>query len=196
MAADVAEAPKPQSDHEGSAPAKGKSKKKILIGGIIFVVVAVQAVVTYLLIPHSSSSSAGHKPAEKEHGAASAHESDHGHDHGHEPEIGEGDVAEVSLGSFSFSNGTAVPGVIIHVDFKLSAVTAAKQAASLEGQVKVHDARIRQAVNKIVRGSNLEELNDPNLHAIKRSIREEINRLLRKSYVNEVVITDVRTIEQ
>src|SRR5258708_35150885 len=119
MAADVAEAPKPQSDHEGSSPAKAKSKKKLLIGGIVMVVVAVQAVVTYLLIPHPSSSDAGHKPAEKEHAASSGHEPDHGL----EVEANEGDVAEVALGSFSFSNGTAVPGVIIHVDFKLSAVT-------------------------------------------------------------------------
>ena len=196
MAADVAEAPKAHAEqHDSSSAGKGKSKKKLLIGAIVLVVVLVQGVVTYLLIPHASSSDAGHKPAEKEHGAAAAHEPDHGH-HGHDAEPHEGDVAEVSLGNFSFSNGVAVPGVILHVDFKLTAITAAKQAASLESQVKVHDARIRQAVNKIVRGSNLEELNDPNMHAIKRSIREEVNRLLRKSYVNEVVITDIRTIEQ
>jgi hypothetical protein len=60
----------------------------------------------------------------------------------------------------------------------------------------MHTARIRQAVNKIVRSSSLEELNDPSLGTIKRLTREEINRLLRKSYVSEVVITDVRIIEQ
>jgi hypothetical protein len=39
-------------------------------------------------------------------------------------------------------------------------------------------------------------MNDPNLGTIKRLIREEINRLLQKTYVIEVVITDVRIMEQ
>lgn len=194
MATEVAEDPKTQhGGHDASAPSKGKGKKKLLIGGIVLVVIAVQVVVTYLLLPHPAASDSGHKPqhAEKEH-------DHHPPEPSHEPEgdSPEGEVAEVSLGDFSFSNGTAAPGIIIHVDFKLAAVASSKQASSLETQVKVHTARIRQAVNKIVRSSSLEELNDPNLGTIKRLIREEINRLLRKSYVNEVVITDVRIIEQ
>jgi flagellar basal body-associated protein FliL len=190
MSAGVADDPKTHSDHEPSALPRASSRKKMLIGVIVTLVVVVQAVVTWLLLPHSASTDAAHKPPEKEQAAAAPPELEH------EVESHEGDVAEVAMGDFSFSNGTAMPGSIIHVDFKLAAVTSAKQAASLEAQIKQHSARIRQAVNRIVRGSNLEELNDPNLHAIKRSIREEINRLLRKSYVNEVVITDVRTMEQ
>jgi flagellar basal body-associated protein FliL len=188
MAPQIVEDPAIQVDHEILSGAKVKSRKKMLIGVIVLTVVAVQAFVTYLLLPHSPASDAGHKTPEKEAATAPAHE--------HEPESNEGDVAEVALGDFSFSNGTAMPGAIIHVDFKLAAVTSAKQATSLEAQVKIHTARIRQAVNKIVRGSNLEELNDPNMYAIKRSVRDEVNRVLRKSYVNELVITDVRIIEQ
>ena len=108
----------------------------------------------------------------------------------------DGEFAEVPLGDFSFSNGTAAPGMTIHVDFKLSAVATSKQAQSLESQLKLHQGQVREAVNKIVRMSSLEELNDPNLATIKRLIRDDINRVLRKSYVVEVVITDVRTMEQ
>jgi flagellar basal body-associated protein FliL len=188
MAPEVMEDPRTLSDPDGLSGAKARSRKKMLIGVIVLTVVAVQAIVTYLLLPHSAASDPGHKTPEKEAATAPTGE--------HETESNEGDVAEVALGDFSFSNGTAVPGAIIHVDFKLAAVTSAKQATSLEAQVKIHTARIRQAVNKIVRGSNLEELNDPNLYAIKRSVRDEVNRVLRKSYVNELVITDVRIIEQ
>ena len=188
MAAEVMDDPRTQSDQDGLSGAKVKSRKKMLIGVIVLTVVAVQAVVTYLLLPHSAASDPGHKAPEKQTANVATHE--------HETESNEGDVAEVALGDFSFSNGTAMPGSIINVSFKLAAVTSAKQAASLEAQVKTHAARIGQAVNKIVRGSNLEELNDPNLYAIKRSVRDEVNRVLRKSYVNEVVITDVRIIEQ
>ena len=56
--------------------------------------------------------------------------------------------------------------------------------------------RVREKVNKIVRSSNLDELNDPNLGTIKRLIKEDINRLLRKTYVVEVIITDMRVMEQ
>ena len=189
MAADVAEEPKVQhSEHDTPAPAKGNSRKKLLIGGIVLVVVAVQAIVTWLLLPNSASDGGHGKPDAKEHAAAAAHEP--------EEDAPEGDVAEVALGDFSFSNTTAMAGSILHVDFKLAAVTSSRQASSLEERVKTNTARIRQAVNKIVRSSNLEELNDPHLGTIKRLIKEDINRLLRKTYVNEVVITDVRIIEQ
>ena len=73
---------------------------------------------------------------------------------------------------------------------------AGSQASSLKQQLEVHSARVRQLVNQIVRRSSLEDLNDPNLSTIKRLIRQEVNRLLRKSYVIEVVISDIRTMEQ
>lgn len=110
-----------------------------------------------------------------------------------EPELP--DTAEVSLGEFDSSNGTASPGSIVHVSFKITAVTPTSLDSVLEQKLKTHQARIRQIVNTIVRSSSLEELNDPKLATIKRMIREEINRLLRKSYVNEIVITDVRVFD-
>lgn len=190
MAAEVAEQPKPAEAAPHDVPlSKGKPKKWIVIGAIVLIVVIVQVVVTSLLIPSHPAAENANKHEEKEHEHAAA-EQHHG-----DAET-EGEFAEVPMGDFSFSNGTAAPGMIIHVDFKLSAVATSKQASSLDSQLKLHQARVRQAVNKIVRMSSLEELNDPNLATIKRLIREDINRLLRKSYVLEVVITDVRTMEQ
>lgn len=186
--AEVAEKTKPDEAAAQDSAAPKKKSKKLLIGGIVLLVVVVQAVVTYLLLPRHASSEAA---------AAHSEKGEHGESHDeHDDESGTGDMAEVPLGDFGFSNGTAAPGSIMHVDFKMSAITSGKQAASLEAQVKAHQARIRQAVNRIVRSSNLEELNDPSLATIKRLTREEINRLLRKSYVIEVVITDFRLMEQ
>jgi len=105
------------------------------------------------------------------------------------------DTAEVILGEFDSSNGTASPGSMVHVSFKIAAVTPASLASVLEQKLKTHQARIRQIVNTIVRSSSLDDLNDPNLATIKRLIREEVNRLLRKSCVNEIVITDVRVFD-
>ncbi len=191
MAAEVAEQPKSAETaaHE-APPSKGKPKKWILIGAIVLMVVIVQVVVTSLLLPGHAASETGAKHEDKEHATTEHHHGDG------EADAADGEFAEVPMGDFSFSNGTAAPGMIIHVDFKLSAVATSKQASSLDSQLKQHQARVRQAVNKIVRMSSLDELNDPNLATIKRLVREDINRLLRKSYVLEVVITDVRTMEQ
>lgn len=191
MSAEVAEQPKPAetAPHDASVPA-GKPKKWLLIGVIVAIVVVVQVVVTSLLLPGHAASDKGGKHEDKDHDHAA---SDSHHGDGADPD---GEFAEVPMGDFSFSNGTAAPGMIIHVDFKLAAVATTKQASSLDSQLKLHQARVRQAVNKIVRMSSLEELNDPNLATIKRLVREDINRLLKKTYVVEVVITDVRTMEQ
>ena len=188
MAVEVAEQLKPaETAAHDAAPSKRKPKKWLVIGVIILIVVIVQVVVTSLLLPGHTASNAGGKHDDKEHATTDNHHGDGEAD---------GEFAEVPLGDFSFSNGTAAPGMIIHVDFKLSAVATSKQASSLDAQLKLHLARVRQAVNKIVRMSSLEELNDPNLATIKRLIREDINRVLKKTYVVEAVITDMRTMEQ
>ncbi|MBI3865643.1 MAG: hypothetical protein HY290_27535 [Planctomycetia bacterium] len=191
MAAEVAEQPKPAEAAAHDAPAHGKKKsvKILLIAGIVTLVIVVQIVVTFMLLPGNKSSGGEHKSDSKDHASD-------GHHGAGEGEAAEGEFAEVTLGDYSFSNSTAVPGIIIHVDFKLSAVATSKMASSLESQLKIHQMRVREKVNKIVRSSNLDELNDPNLGTIKRLIKEDINRLLRKSYVVEVIITDMRVMEQ
>lgn len=191
MAAEVAEQQKPAEGaaHDAPVHARKRPTKLLLIAGIVMLIIVVQIVVTFMLLPGHKPSGGDHKSDAKEH----ATDEHHG---GGEGDAAEGEFAEVTLGDYSFSNSTAVPGIIIHVDFKLSAVATTKMASSLEAQLKIHQMRVREKVNKIVRSSNLDELNDPNLGTIKRLIKEDINRLLRKSYVIEVIITDMRVMEQ
>jgi len=174
--AEVAEQPK-------LAPPKPpkKSGRLLLIGSLVTVMILAQGVITYLLMPKAS---AGKGDDLKDPAAAEQ-----------EDAAGPDDSMEVPMGDFNCTN-TATPGVVIHIDFKLSAVTTSGQGAALEGLLKSHQARVRQVVNRIVRSSKLEDLNDPALGTIKRLIREEVNRLLRKSYVTEVIISDMRTVEQ
>jgi len=107
------------------------------------------------------------------------------------------DAVEVAIDSFSTTNSRAAPGSVIHLTFKLTAVVAAGQDIAFENAANQHhNARVRQAVLKVARSASLEDLNDPNLTTIKRQLREEINKVLRKSYVSEVVISDFKTMEQ
>ena len=163
------------------------SRRPVWIGLVVAGVFLVQVAIIYALLPRSDAAARASLPDTQNSSPLPL---------SIDPDPDPGDTAEVPVGEFNFSNGTASPGSIVHVDFKISAVTSANLASTLEQRLKSHQARIRQIVNKIVRSASLEELNDPNLGTIKRLMREEVNRLLRKSYVMEIVITDVRVIEQ
>ncbi|MBA3313080.1 MAG: flagellar basal body-associated FliL family protein [Planctomycetaceae bacterium] len=107
------------------------------------------------------------------------------------------DAIEVAIDSFSTTNSRAAPGSVIHLSFKLTAVVGKGQDVAFENAANQHhSARVRQAVLKVARSASLEDLNDPNLTTVKRQLREEINNVLRKSYVAEIVISDFKTMEQ
>jgi len=180
-----------QEDVEAGASLPPKRPSKlVLIIGLVALIITAQAVITYLLIPKAAATPKDPAAGDKQAAGASGAPVEE------VPDVRVANSAEVSLGDFNCTNSTAAPGVVIHVDFKLYAVTTSQQASQLEQQVKSHQARVRQIVNKIVRSSSLEDLNDPNLGTIKRLVREEINRLLQKSLISEVVISDIRTMEQ
>jgi len=183
-------APPVGKEPTGKAPTGPTKPGKLLIfGAALLTMIAVQIAVTELLLsPGRTESDARGKPNNAEETATDTGHSRHdspGHD-----------LSEVSLGGFSFSNRIAVAGIVLHVDFDLAAVALQNQAATLESQAQRHRGRIREAINAIVRNSNYEELNDPNLATVKRLIHEEINRLLEEDLVIEVVINDVRVLEQ
>ena len=107
------------------------------------------------------------------------------------------DSVEVEIDSFSISNSLAAPGSVIHVSFKLVATVAMGQETAFGELVgKTKQARVRQAVIKVARSASLEDLQDPDLNVFKRQIKEEINKVLQKSYVNDVIISSFRTMEQ
>ena len=57
-------------------------------------------------------------------------------------------------------------------------------------------ARVKQAVIEVVRKSSLTDLNDPQLSTMKRMMKEAINKVLKKSYIIETVISEYRTMTQ
>jgi len=60
----------------------------------------------------------------------------------------------------------------------------------------MHQERVREAVNRVIRGANIDELHDPILGTLKRLIKDEINQVLGKNIVVEIVINDIRILEQ
>lgn len=112
-------------------------------------------------------------------------------------EPSEPDTVEVEIDRFNASNSLAAPGSVIHVRFNLVATVAEGQETIFAELVsKSKQARVRQAVISVARSASLEDLQDPELNIFKRQIKEEINKVLHKSYVNDVIISSFQTMEQ
>jgi len=106
-------------------------------------------------------------------------------------------LAEIEVHNFTVTNNIAAADTIVHVAFKMYAIVPSDQKSAFEDAAMVKNkARVREAVEKIARSATLDDLNDPNLGTLKRLLKEEVNKVLKQSYIVEVVISDFRTMEQ
>ena len=155
----------------------GHSKGKLIkVGGLLFLVVALQIGISYWLLAPTAP------PEEMLEEIV--------------PET-ENITAEVPIDNFSVTNNIAEPGATIHVTFNLVALVEQGSATDFEAMVKEQSkARVKQAVIEVVRKSSLSDLNDPQLGTMKRMMKESINKVLKKSYVVETVISEYRTLTQ
>jgi flagellar basal body-associated protein FliL len=157
----------------------------LIVGGIVLVAMAVEAVVIVMLMPPAATTAAtgdGTDPKSE----TPAEEA---------PVVDE--FAEVLVDSFNTTNNKVAPGSTIHLSFKVIGVVPEKQKLAFEENAnKTHKTRVRQEIEKIARSARMEDLHDPSLNAIKRQIREAVNKILGKSYLTEVVINDFRLMEQ
>jgi len=104
---------------------------------------------------------------------------------------------EVNVDKINTSNSLAVPGSVLHISFTLVAIVSKNNVQPFKDDVlKEKKWRVKQAVIKVVRSASIDDLNDPELGTITRLIREEINKVLGKSYVTKVVIAEFRAMEQ
>lgn len=108
-----------------------------------------------------------------------------------------GDVAlkEVELGAFQLSLQTSASGAL-HVQLSLSATVPEELENEFHEMQERHKSRIRQSVLSIVRSSTQEDLADPSLSLIRRKIQDQLNRLLEKKYLVDIIVTEVSIIGQ
>lgn len=162
-----------------SFTSRRKGNRKFLLIGAAVAVMLLEAIVVYLLVPKSSvlnSSDASEVTAGSLKDPADAQ-----------------NVAEVKIDDFNVTNSLKSSGDVIHVTATIAAVVGKPQKDAFELAVaKESKHRVRQAVVKVLRSSSLEDLSDPDNGTIKRLIREEINKVLGKSYVIQVIISDLK----
>ena len=154
--------------------------KTLIIAGAVAGAMALEAVVMFWMMPNQS------KPV-----AGDASEMD---DAISSKVIVGSDYIEEPINEFKCSNNQEESN--LHLRFKVDAVVKKSEKLSFQEAVKDRKARIRQTVEKIVRSASRDELNDPHLSTLKRLIREEVNKVLEKSFIIEAVIHDFSVIEQ
>ncbi len=159
----------------GDEPSKGGGFVKIAV--FVVVLMGIEAVVLMFVLPSA--------PAEQSTETEVA-----------EAETIENETVEVSVGKFAPTNSRAAPGTVIHLQFTLVALVSPDNEVRFDEAVnKRYKHQVREKVIKVARSSSLDDLSDPNLSTIKRLVKEEINKLLRKSYISEIVISDFKRTE-
>jgi flagellar basal body-associated protein FliL len=188
MSAPTHEAPAAKTDAPAAEAAAPKKKllgsKKVKIAIIVVVVMALQAVAAALLLPKGQATAAAGQSAEGGHG-------------GEEQKSEKADnLVEGEIGSFSVSLEEN-SGILWNISFKLYATVAKEAKSEFEDLVgERYKARIKQAVVKIVRRSSIEDLRDPQLDLFKRNLKTEINNVLPERYIQEIIVFDIRTMQQ
>ncbi len=100
-------------------------------------------------------------------------------------------LVEAEIGKFSVSIDTT-DGMAWNVRFTLVAAVAPHSQTHFSEAVEgPYRARVRQAVVKVVRMSTIENLRDPQLDLLKRSLRTEINNTLPEPYIKEVIVSEI-----
>ncbi len=188
MAAPPHEAPAAKADAPAAEAAPKKKllgSKKVKIALIVVVVMALQAVAAFLLLPKGQATPAAGQSAEA---------SSHG---GEVAKTEKADnLIEAEIGSFSVSLEEN-SGILWNISFKLYATVAKEAKSEFEDLVgERFKAHIKQAVVKIVRRSSIEDLRDPQLDLFKRNLKTEINNVLPERYIQEIIVFDIRTMQQ
>jgi flagellar basal body-associated protein FliL len=179
----------PAAKAEAPAAEQPKKKrfggKKLKIGLIVLVVMAIQAVAAFLLLPKGQATPAAGQAAEAGHATEESKTTEKADN-----------LVEAEIGAFSVSLEENA-GILWNVSFKLFAAVspdAKNEFADAVGER--FKARIKQAVVKVVRRSSIEDLRDPQLDLFKRNLKTEINNVLPERYVQEIIVADIRTMQQ
>jgi hypothetical protein len=173
-----------------AAPAPVAAKKSLLGGkrvkliAIIAGVMVLPAVGAALLLPKGHAAAPTEQSGEG--GAAHAEES-----HSSKSE----NVVEVEVGSFSVSVEPD-DAQMWNVSFKLFATVGTDVQGHFADASERFKARLRQAVVKVVRMSSIKDLRDPQLELMKREMKSQLNNVMPEPYIQEVVVSEIRVMQQ
>ncbi|NNJ27658.1 hypothetical protein [Alienimonas chondri] len=171
----MADAPaEPEADADAAKKPPSKLGGVAKIAGLVLTVMLVEAGVLYVLLA----------PTE----AVATEEL---------PDANTEELAEVEIDTFSTTNARAIPGRLVHLTFRLTAIVPSDRSGdvgeSVSGSFK---ARIRQAVMEVARAATSDDLDDPRLRGFKGDLADAVNTVLREDVVRTAVVSEFKALEQ
>jgi flagellar basal body-associated protein FliL len=208
----------PAKEKEAEAPKKTKKRLsgKLKIGIILGVIVGVQCVLAWLLIPSGDDAEAKEPKHDKKAHSSAITDPDLEDPHG--------ERREVDLGRFSITSIDPASNTTMLIDFHLYGAVlfepddhaAAEEAAAEHGDdhgkkkedgepedntrfgrlLKKNKHRFRDQVIVVIRNAQMSDLSDPALGLIKRQILAKTNSLLGEPLLKEVIFSDFAVVQQ
>jgi flagellar FliL protein len=193
----MAQEPAPGVVEEAPPAKKGGLMSLVKALAIISVIVLAQVCAAAMLLPSAEETrELGKELARAEHGKAD-HDGE-GADHGEEAHgEGHGEHArEVTLGTYHIVSFNPKTGASLSVDFELFGTVLAEEEPEFAHLYEAHQKRISEQITIAIRGLQADDLTDPGLGLIKRTILEKTNRALGKPLVREAIISQFSFVER
>ncbi|WDI43034.1 hypothetical protein [Bremerella sp. P1] len=167
-------------------------KAKLQIMGGILVLVLVECVVAYLIIPSPQDVI---RAAEMQ--AQSGQTDGTMMKQELQPLSADEETVEVDLGKpFGITAYRPLSESTMRIDFHLYATIRASDEADFTASMEKNENRFREQVIVTVRSSDEGELTDPSLGLLKRKILEKTNNILGKPMVHSIVFSEFSFVEQ
>ncbi len=177
---------------EARKPATGVGFRRLAILCFLLLVVILECGAAYLLIPVAPPLVPN---ADLESVASNiVQKSGEGNDSAPEPDAQTG--IEVNLGEFSVTSYQPTTNTTLRIDFHLYGVIESDKKEEFDMIFAANNHRFRDIVISSVRSAQLADLTDTGLALIKRQVLEKTNRLLKKPYLNSIIVSDFSFIEQ
>ena len=187
-----------QGQHEEAAEQPARRGRGLFraIRAIAFVsvIVVVEIVVASMIAPTAQET----ERLAQELVAASAGESSDGHDaEAEHEEHGSGHgLHEVELGMYNVTRFNPSTNTTLAIDFELFGTVLAEDEGEFHHLYENSKARIREAVNMTLHGTDSTNLSDAGLGLIKRQILEKTNRALGEPVLKEVLFSKFNFVER
>lgn len=190
----MADATEQQPEVASETPAAPAAKSPLTtvakIAAFVVVVLTVEALIAFLLIPSADDVTA---MAEARYGSSEAATDPVAMLE--EKDINEPTV-EIDLEQYSVTAYQPLSSTTLRIDFHLYGTVAESQQDEFTKLFNENEHRVREQVIVTIRSSEITDLTDAGLGLIKRKIHDKINRTLGKSLVKAIIVSDFSFVEQ
>lgn len=159
---------------------------KVVIGAIISVVILVETVVAFMIMPDASTVRTQAEANLKKASDDKKEDADIPTDEKKGPD------AELEIGSFSIMLHDGASDTTLQVTCKIYCTVSETDKADAEKLLANNKNRIRERITIQFRQSDLNDFKESDLGLLKLKILEKTNQILGKNVIKEILITDMQ----